>query len=211
MTTPNSNGHVPRKTLASQLDRLDGIIDTLAEGLNGAVADAVRDAVSDAVRQAVDQVLQEVLANPQLLRALLGQLAPPTLPTQSEPAASKLTQACTRARRALGIGWCWLRDRTKAACQWLDAKTRALPELVRQSRVALGLQRLRQAGGKTWELRGTVSLALAAGAVIGVVGYLAGPVVSAVALGACGAALTLTAILVAPLVNLRRALKTQPV
>ena len=33
-----------RKTLASQLDRLDGILDCLGEGLNQAVASAVREA-----------------------------------------------------------------------------------------------------------------------------------------------------------------------
>ena len=38
MSTTNVNGGAPRKTLASQLDRLDGIIDTLAEGLNGTVS-----------------------------------------------------------------------------------------------------------------------------------------------------------------------------
>src|SRR5205823_3524884 len=127
MTTDNVNGHVPRKTLASQLDRLDGIIDTLAEGLNGAVADAVRDAVSSAVRQAVAQVLHEVLANPQLLRALLGQLAPTALPVQAEPAASKLKAACRKATGTLGFGWRWLRGKAQSACQWIRTKARALP------------------------------------------------------------------------------------
>src|SRR5688572_18017313 len=67
-----TNGRPVRKSLAGQLDRLDGIIDTLSEGLNGAVADAVRDAVTAAVQQAIRQVLTEVLTNPDLLRALAG-------------------------------------------------------------------------------------------------------------------------------------------
>ena len=70
-----------RKTLASQLDRLDGILDGLSEGLDQAVAQAVREAVGLAVREAVQAVLAELLTNP-LLRAQLqkpaaAQPAPP--------------------------------------------------------------------------------------------------------------------------------------
>ena len=44
-----------RKTLASQLDRLDGILD----GLDSALTGAVQEAVSMAVKQAVQAVLAE--------------------------------------------------------------------------------------------------------------------------------------------------------
>ena len=40
MTTMTNNGRTTRKTLASQLDRLDTILDCLADGLNEAVATA---------------------------------------------------------------------------------------------------------------------------------------------------------------------------
>src|SRR3954464_7899019 len=50
MTPTHPNGQV-RKTLASQLDRLDAILDTLGEGLNEAVATAVEQAVETAVRR----------------------------------------------------------------------------------------------------------------------------------------------------------------
>jgi hypothetical protein len=59
-----------RKTLSSQLDRLDSMLDGLAEGLNGAVADAVQAAVAQAVKEAVQATLAEVLTNPTLLAAL---------------------------------------------------------------------------------------------------------------------------------------------
>ena len=42
-----------RKTLASQLDRLDSILDGLSEGLTDAVSSAVREAVGLAVQEAV--------------------------------------------------------------------------------------------------------------------------------------------------------------
>jgi hypothetical protein len=51
MTNLNTNGQ--RKTLASQLDRLDTILDTLDQGLQEAVASAVQEAVSVAVREAI--------------------------------------------------------------------------------------------------------------------------------------------------------------
>ena len=60
-----------RKTLASQLDRLDGILD----GLDSALAGAVQEAVSMAVKQAVQAVLTEVLSNRQL-QEQLQQAAP---------------------------------------------------------------------------------------------------------------------------------------
>ena len=60
--TATSNGPVRRKQLSDQLDRLDGIIDALADGLNQAVADAAR----DGSRAAVQEVLIELVSNPQV-------------------------------------------------------------------------------------------------------------------------------------------------
>lgn len=50
-----------RKTLASQLDRLDTILDTLSEGLNEAAASAVEKAVGLAVKQAVGQAVAQAV------------------------------------------------------------------------------------------------------------------------------------------------------
>ena len=55
--TTNTNGQ--RKSLASQIDRLDALLDGLADGLNGAVAQAVQVAVALAVREAVGQAVQQ--------------------------------------------------------------------------------------------------------------------------------------------------------
>jgi transposase InsO family protein len=60
MTTTTTNGQV-RKTLASQLDRLDSILDGLSDALNGAVATAVEGAVERAVKQAVGEAVRETL------------------------------------------------------------------------------------------------------------------------------------------------------
>jgi hypothetical protein len=82
MTTA-TNGQA-RKTLASQLDRLDSILDGLSDALNEAVATAVEGAVERAVKQAVGEavretlqaVIAEVVSNPDLLAAARTLLAP---------------------------------------------------------------------------------------------------------------------------------------
>lgn len=51
-----------KKTLAFQLDRLDSILDGLAEALNGAVAEAVKETVGQAARDAVKVALDEAMS-----------------------------------------------------------------------------------------------------------------------------------------------------
>src|SRR5215472_2043253 len=98
-TTPRttSNGQ-PRKTLASQLDRLDGILD----GLDRALAGAVQDAVEQAVKQAVQAVLTEVLTNRELQEQLqqAAQHAPSRDETHGKPSMlNRLWQATTEGVR----------------------------------------------------------------------------------------------------------------
>src|SRR5438067_1174741 len=119
MATQHTNGRPLRKTLASQLDRLDGIIDTLADGLNQAVVDAVRDAVALAVQQAVEVVLRELLSRPELLRHLAGQTAP-VAAAAPEPKASKL-------KKLVG----WIGAKVGRACAWICQRLRPLPGKVR--------------------------------------------------------------------------------
>ncbi len=98
-TRTPSNGQ-PRPTLASQLDRLDGILD----GLDAALAGAVQEAVEQAVKQAVQAVLTEVLTN-RPLHEQLHQAAPPPTPEEShgsQSMAQRLWQATTAGlRRAI--------------------------------------------------------------------------------------------------------------
>jgi hypothetical protein len=80
MNTTNTNGR-ERKTLASQLDRLDAMLDGLADGLNAAVAQAVETAVTVAVQA----VLSEIITNPAVL-AQLRAAAEAAQPEQSAEA-----------------------------------------------------------------------------------------------------------------------------
>ncbi len=93
-TRTNNNGQ-PRKTLASQLDRLDGILD----GLDAALAGAVQEAVEQAVKQAVQAVLAEVLTNRQL-QEQLQQAAQPELPPEEPRGQPSMPQRLWQATTA---------------------------------------------------------------------------------------------------------------
>jgi hypothetical protein len=82
---PTTNPNGQRKSLASQIDRLDTMLDGLADGLNEAVAQAVQGAVALAVKEAVQAVLTEVLTNPAVLAKLQAatQAASPEQPTDA--------------------------------------------------------------------------------------------------------------------------------
>jgi hypothetical protein len=87
-----------RKTLASQLDRLEGMLD----GLDTALPGAVQEAVEQAVKQAVQTVLTEVLSNRELQQQLqqAAQPAPPPEPPRGKTStANRLWQATTEAAR----------------------------------------------------------------------------------------------------------------
>ena len=97
-TTLPANGRA-RKSLSDQIDRLDAILDGLAEALTGAVADTVREAVTVAVTEAVRaESIGEVLLRPpcppdrdRRKRAASGGAGPnvPAVGDRDGPAASE--------------------------------------------------------------------------------------------------------------------------
>ena len=72
MSTATANGRPQRKQLSDQLDRLDAILDVLAEGLPGAVGDAVR----DGTRTVFKDVIAEALGDPAVVALLRRAVAP---------------------------------------------------------------------------------------------------------------------------------------
>src|SRR5262245_17700205 len=121
MTHPgiNSNARMPRKTLSSQIDRLDGILDGLDAALSGAVADAVQGAVGQVGKEAVEASIKEVLGSPELLRAALAQHAPPAPEPKSRKSlrevlkaalgclSRKGCEAASQVKRKAGQLWSW--------------------------------------------------------------------------------------------------------
>jgi hypothetical protein len=88
-----TNGQI-RKSLGEQIDRLDAMLNGLAEGLTDAVAQAVKDAVGTAVKEAVQGVLRETLTSPELLVRL--QAAAPPAAAPAAPADAKMSAAPSR-------------------------------------------------------------------------------------------------------------------
>src|SRR5437016_1931646 len=101
MTTTNGRD---RKSLAEQIDRLDRILDGLADGLQQAVLTAVQEAVGVAVREAVKAVMHEVLNSPAILEKIRGTTpeATPAPTREAKPGLKEwLSRLCGRVKAGL--------------------------------------------------------------------------------------------------------------
>jgi hypothetical protein len=178
-----------RPSLSEQIQRLDSILDGLAENLNAAVADAVKAAVAVAVKEAVEAVLMEVVTNPQLMRRLLPVTPPAVHPKmQGDSPSFQL-----RVRQRLGQAWNWFRSHLSSAgykvSTYAHATCYRCTFRAKQSYHRLGgmVQRLRVVA-LFWR---PLLIAISIGVTLGVLAYLAGPWLSAVASGVGGFAGTL--------------------
>ena len=203
--TTNTNGQV-RKTLASQIDRLDSMLDGLAEGINDTVVTAVKEAVNQVVREAVQAVITELLTNPDLQQRLHPACATPN----REPPLPRASQARDEARRVWncvtsGLQRVWSRTVTVVGTVWSRTATavrQGSATARRQGSRAVGRMRAMLLGARLrtlglWHLalrlRKPVLFALGVGLTIGVSCYLAGPTVASVVSGLHSAALALVA------------------
>jgi hypothetical protein len=100
-TTLNGNDAKARKTLASQIDRLDSMLDGLADGLTEAVADAVKIAVTSAAREAMQAALVEVLTNQELIARLNNNRPQPEVTPARPTFGDRLASIVQRVRTAL--------------------------------------------------------------------------------------------------------------
>jgi len=180
-TTMTSNGRPARKTLASQIDRLDTMLSGLAESIDETVADAVRAAVVVAVREAVQAVLSEVLTNPELLAQLREALPSSTPPVATPVAGPTLKERLTRA-------WSWLGARVRSVVGVCQGGLNRLGEGATHVK-----ERVQKAGRAVWQrlrlLRpfgGQLLLAAGVGVAAGVAAFLAAPWLAAVLSGLGG-------------------------
>jgi hypothetical protein len=191
MTTTLSNGAV-RKSLASQIDRLDIMLDGLADGLNELVVTAVKQAVEVAVKEAVRTVLSEVLANPTLASKLQSTVSVPAM--QNEPTTSRVSLS-----QRLGQVCSWIGRKVKALCSAICEKLVAAKNAVANG-CGLVVERcksLMQKAGRgafaVWQrlqivrtLKYQLLTALTVGALCGTGVFFAGPIVAAIASGIGG-------------------------
>jgi hypothetical protein len=193
MTTTTTNGRT-RKSLAEQIDRLDAILDGLADALNEAVADAVKDAVTAAVQEAVHAAVVEVLTNAEL-RKRLGVVPTPA----SQPSAPVVVCLADVARRC----WNWLTgawDTAKAVARLAGSKAmevasrclvagRAKLQEVREharSKARSGWMLAIALAALAKRFRKQLLVALGVGVLVGVVCYLSGREVASIGCGLAG-------------------------
>ena len=182
-TTPTTNGK-PRKQLADQLDRLDGIIDALADGLNQAVIDAAR----EGTRLAVKDAIVEIMTNPEL-RAMLAPARPEPLPAPAAPPPEVGPEP-----KAPGL-WSRLKAKVAAARDALTgAATRAKEAVATRYQAASDtVAAVGTAAGEALPLRRVLWVGLGAGLLVGLV-CLVVPHAAAAAVSAVSVAATTVAV-----------------
>ena len=108
----------PRRQLADQLDRLDGIIDALSDGLNQAVADAAR----DGTRAAIADILKDLLTDPEVMHLVRTAAGTPPATTTSDGRPSLLARVGRAVRSAVG----GLVERVRSIVRGVAVKTAAV-------------------------------------------------------------------------------------
>jgi hypothetical protein len=179
-TTTAANGKPQRKQLSDQLDRLDGIIDCLAGGLNQAVADACR----EGTRLAVKDAIVEVLSNPELRAMLVPHVSVPAPTTPDVPSEPKKPGLWGRIKAKLAA------VRSAVA----GAATRAKEAVVRRCVIAGdAVVALGRMTGEALPVRKVVLVGLGVGLMVGVA-CLVVPQTAAAVVGGAGAACTSVAV-----------------
>lgn len=189
----SSNGTVtPRKTLASQLDRFDLMLDGLSEGLNEAVSDAVADAVKGTLNQVVRETVQttlhavigEILTRPETLRQIHETISPPPSNAPTECPQPEMKEPGFWKR-----SWIQTSNRCQSACNGL----RQIWAIIVQFALFL------------WTFKGSVTALTLVGGTVALGSYAVGPVFSAVIAGLGGIAVV---VMLAVGLALQRAMTT---
>jgi hypothetical protein len=156
-----------RRTLAKQIDRLDGIRKTVTDELAETVADVLQAAITGAVVAA--------LADPAVIDQLRAAIQPGAVPTPTQPqSGQERTGGLAEQRKGAALHNPSPRVQQSCGGAWTTAG-------------ALG-QRL-------WRARASLLLALLVAATFVLLGHVTGPVGTAILLGIGGIALTLLALL----------------
>jgi hypothetical protein len=196
-TTTNTNGRTMRKSLADQIDRLDGILDGLANALNESVAQAVRDVITQAVTEAVQAAVTEVLSSPELLRAALARHEPPEAIPVPAPAPEPRPTLTEKIKAAAGKAC----EKVKEVAAQVKEKARQAASLAcaagkNVGQAAQSMPATLSALGKAaWALRRPCLVAVGVGVLCGAACYCGGRVFSSVANGMGSAAVTLSAMM----------------
>jgi hypothetical protein len=188
MSTTTLNNGV-RKTLASQLDRLDMILDGLAENLNEAVANSVKEIVNVAVQEAVRAALIEILTNTEVQKRLIH--APPAAPTmlnlreKARSCWSWILRAAKGTWTKIVMASNKVKEMGNSLIKVASTKVQqARKEIVRSIRKGWMLMHMLAALAKRF--RRQLLLAVCVGMLVGVVCYFAGREIASIGCGLAG-------------------------
>jgi len=164
MTTATFNGRPQRKQLSDQLNRLDDIIDTLADGLPEAVGDAVR----TGTQAALQQLLIETLTNPDTLALLRAALAPPVALTVADRKSflARCRERCQIRSRSL-------RDAAVASAERLRAFVRGCRVAARGT--VSGAKSVYRGWNIAWQLKKAALIGLGIGAAVATLALVSHP------------------------------------
>ena len=153
----------PRRQLADQLDRLDGIIDALSDGLNQAVADAAR----DGTRAAIADVLKDLLTDPEVITLVRTAAGPPPQTATADGGRPTLLARVGQAVRSAVSGLVdQVRNVIRAAIVKAATVTNRMAATARYVRTAAAVVPLLLAGVPR---RYTAAIGLAVGSAAGLV------------------------------------------
>jgi hypothetical protein len=176
-----------RKTLASQLDRLDTIIDGLADNLHEAVAIAtanvVKETLTVVVQEAIRGALVEILTNAEVLKRLATNVQPPV---------PLIVRLAAKARSC----WSWLKGTVKGACSKVKQMVSSLATAT-STRVQQARQQVVQRAKTCWmwtvaltalakRFRLQLGVAAGVGVLAGVVCYMGGREIASLGCGLAG-------------------------
>jgi hypothetical protein len=185
--TMNSNpdGKVQRKSLASQLDRLDSILDGLDEALAGAIADTLKEAVTMAATEAVRATLIGIVTNPDVITLMRSGLTPtatePT-PTAVRTIAAETPGIVGRLRQAITAAWQRALSKVKAVGTSVASRARQIGRGVVKTYCGINA---------IWRLKRPLLIALGIGSIAGIIAHASSPWFAGIlsGIGALGATL----------------------
>lgn len=183
----NGTMRAKKPQLSDSIQRLDEMVDQLSAAIPAAVGEAIREVMGGAVAAAIREAVADGVR--QALAGLSAPVLTPAGPTP-EPRPTR-TGVWTRVKSILCSLKCW-------------AGARVAPLL---ARLAVGWAVMKLIGGATVRSRSATLATTAVGTTAGFVGFVAGPVVSAVMFGLVAAVMTSAVVWAAPLGTLFLALR----
>lgn len=189
--TQNGTLRSRRPQLNDSITKLDEMVDGLATAIPGAVADSIREALGPVFATAVKQTVKEAVAEAmkEQNRAVVqsAPVPPPVVPPTPRPRPDRWA----KVKQALADLKVWAGQRVAPVA----------------ARAALGWAIVRLIGVSAFHSRTAILTSTLTGAAAGLVGFVLGPVGTAILLGLAVSTMAATAVWAAPAISLLVAIR----